>query len=68
MFGLKKLLRLGQADSAGGASVCACAALGALVGVDGVDITFRNSANGAFIDAGSACNAVFANYVSHSLI
>ena len=57
---------LGQADSAGGASVSASAAFGALVGVDAVDITFGDSANGAFIDAGATCYTVFANYVSHS--
>ena len=43
-------------------------AFGAFVGIDGVDITFRNSANWAFIDAGSASNAVFANYVSHNCL
>ena len=57
---------LAQADSAGGASVSTSATLGALVGVDAVDITFGDSANGAFIDAGATCYTVFANYVSHS--
>ena len=61
-------LRLGQADSARGASVSASAALRALVGVDAVDIAFRDSANGAFVNASAASNAVFTNYVSHSSI
>ena len=61
-----RLCFLGQADSAGGASVSARATLSALVGVDAVDIAFGDSANGAFIDASAACYTVFANYVSHS--
>ena len=61
------MLRLAQADGAGGASLCTGATLGALVGVDAVDITFADSANGTFIDTGAASNAVFTNYVSHDV-
>ena len=58
---------LAEADSTRGASVSAGAALGALIGVDAVDIALGDSANGTFVDAGAASNAVFTNYVSHSL-
>lgn len=67
LFRLSLMTESGEADSARGASVGTGAALGALVGVDGIDIAFRDSANGTFVDAGAASNAVFANYVSHSL-
>ena len=60
-----ELQALGQADGAGGASISAGAALCALVGVDAVDIALGDCSNGAFVDAGAASNAVFANYVSH---
>jgi len=56
-----------EADSAAGASVGTGAALGAFVGVDAVDVALRDSANGTFVDAGAACNAVITNYVSHSI-
>ena len=58
----------GEADSARGTSISTSTTFSALVGVDAVDVAFRDSANGALINAGSACNAVFANYVSHSVI
>ena len=61
-------LRLGQADSAGGASISASTAFRALVGVNAIDIAFRDSANGAFVDTGAASYAVFANNVSHNSI
>ena len=57
---------LAEADSARGASVSAGATLGALVGIDAVDVAFRDSANGTFVDASAASNAVFTNYVSHN--
>jgi len=57
---------LWKADSAGGASVSASATLGALVGVDAIDVALRDSANGAFVDAGATSNAVGTNYISHS--
>lgn len=57
-----------EADGAAGTSVSASAALGALVGVDAVDITFRDSANRAFVDTGATGNTVIANYVSHSIV
>ena len=56
-----------QRDSAGGTCISACAALCALVGVDRIDITLGNSANGAFVDTSAASNAIFTNLVSHSL-
>ena len=59
--------RLGQADSTGGASISACATLCALVWIDAVDVAFRNSANGTFVNASATCNAVFTNYVSHNV-
>ena len=59
-------LRLGKGDSARGASIGTCATLRAFVGIDAIDIAFRDSANGAFINASAASNAVFTNYVSHS--
>ena len=62
----RRLWGLAQADSALGASISASATLGALVGINAVDIAFGNCANGTFVDAGSTCYTVFANYVSHS--
>ena len=56
----------GQSDSARGASVSAGAALCALVGVDAVDVAFSDGANGTFVDASAASDAVFTNYISHS--
>lgn len=67
-FCVFELLRLGQADSAGGAGISASATFGALVGVDAVDVTFGDSANGTFVDAGAASYAVFTNYISHSCV
>jgi hypothetical protein len=57
-----------ERDGAGGASVGTGAALGALIGVDGVDIAFRDGTNGTFVDTGAACYAVFTNFVSHSFL
>ena len=58
---------LGQADGTAGASVSASATLGALVGVDAVDVALGDSANGAFVDTCAASNTIFTNYVSHSI-
>ena len=58
---------LGQADSATGASISTGATLGALVGVDRIDVALRDSANGAFVDTCAASNTIFTNYVSHSI-
>ena len=56
-----------EADGATGASVSAGATLGALVGVDAVDVALRDSANGTFVDTCAASNTIFTNYVSHSI-
>ena len=53
-------------DSAGGANICASAAINTNAGVDRVLSAFRDSARGAFIDASAASNAIVANYVSHN--
>jgi hypothetical protein len=57
-----------ERDGAGGTSVGTGAALGALIGVDRIDITLRDSANGAFVDTSAASYAVFTNFVSHSFL
>ena len=64
-FFLFFLLR--KADSLIGTYVCTSATLGAKVRVDGIDVTFGDSLGGAFADTGTACDAVFTNYISHSL-
>ena len=56
-----------RVDSLGGADTCACAAFGASFGVDGILVAFGDGANGAFINASTACDAVVTNYVSHVL-
>lgn len=48
------------------ASIGASAALSAHSRIDLVDVSFGNSANGAFVNTSSACNAIIANNVSHS--
>ena len=55
-----------RSDSAGGANICASAAVNTYAGVDRVLSAFRDSARGAFIDASAASNAIVANYVSHN--
>ncbi len=52
-------------DCLGGAYRCAGAAVDAGVGVDVVDVTFRDSANGAFGEAGAASDTFVGDYVSH---
>lgn len=44
-------------DSFARANACACTAIDAFVRVDNIDIACRNSLNGAFVDAGAACDA-----------
>jgi len=62
------LCRLGLgSDSAHRASVSASAAVNAEVGVDFVDVSFGDSALGAFACACSTCYAVFRNFVSHNI-
>ena len=58
---------LSLGDSTAGARICAGAAGNADIGVDGVLFAFRDSAGGAFVDAGAASDAVVTNYVSHNV-
>mgnify|MGYP001521402384 CR=1 len=44
-------------NSFAGANAGAGTAVDALLGVDYIDIACRNSLNGAFVDAGAACDA-----------
>ena len=52
-------------DCLGGAYRCAGAAVDAGVGVDNVDVAFRDSAHGAFGEAGAASDTFVGDYVSH---
>lgn len=58
-------LRLFGHDRALGADAGAGAAVYAGLGIDLVDVTGRNRAHRAFVDAGTASNAIFSNLVSH---
>ena len=60
-------LSLRQADSLVRANSGARTTLCAEFGVDLVDVALGNCLNGALTDACSTCDAVFTNYVSHSL-
>lgn len=55
-----------ERDSTAWAYACASTALGALVRIDRIDITFRNSTHWAFVDASTACYAFVRNFVSHT--
>ena len=55
-----------RVDSTGGASVGASAAINAFIGIDFVDIAFRDSVGGTFAHASAASNTIIANNVSHS--
>ena len=57
---------LSLGNSTAGARICAGAAGNTDIGVDGVLFAFADSASGAGVDAGSACNAFVTNYVSHN--
>ena len=57
-----------EADSSWGASVGTSATLGAFVRIDGVDVAFGDSSNGALINAGAACYTVVTDYVSHNCL
>jgi hypothetical protein len=50
-----------------GTNIGACATIGANLRINFVDITFRNSLNGALIDTGSASGAIFIYFVSHDI-
>ena len=45
--------------------ISAGTALGAHFGVDRILVTFRDCANGAFIDTSAASDTIVTNYVSH---
>ena len=59
--------QLGGVDGARGANISASTAVCAEIGVDRIDVAFADSTSGTFVDAGTACNAVVTNYVSHSV-
>jgi hypothetical protein len=65
MFCKKTCCKELEGDSSAGASVSAGSALGAHIGVDTIDITFRNSAHGAFVFASTASDTIGRNFVSH---
>ena len=52
-------------DSVGGANLGASATLDAGIGIDVVDITFRNSLYGAVGQTGATGDTLVGNYVSH---
>ena len=49
------------------ASAGASAATNAGIRVDDIDVAFRNSAHGAFVNAGAASNAAVCDFVSHNV-
>ncbi len=51
--------RLNRAD------ICTCTAIGANIRIDLVDVALRYSFNRTFIYTGSACSAIFVDFVSH---
>ena len=63
------LLRLFTGDDGlAGANLSASAALDASVGIDNVDVAFRDSLNRAVGQAGAASDTFVSNYVSHCKI
>ena len=50
------------------ASTGAGAATNALIGINDIDATFRNSAHRAFIDASAASDAFVCDFVSHNVL
>lgn len=54
-------------NSLAGANTCAGTAVDALVGINHIDVTSRNSLYGALADAAAAGNARIGNFVSHNL-
>ncbi len=52
-------------DSLAGANACAGTAVDANIGVDNIDIAFRDSLNGTFGETSAASNTRVCNYVSH---
>lgn len=50
-----------------GAHVCTGTTIGADIRVDFIYVSLRNSFDRTFINTGSACSAIFADFVSHDL-
>ncbi len=50
------------------ANISTCAAIGADFGINFIDVTLRDSFNGAFVDAGSASGAIVTYFISHDLV
>lgn len=63
-----RCVSLARNDSFAGANFRARTALDAFVGIDVVDVAFRNCFNGANGEAGAASNAFVSDYVSHSFV
>lgn len=55
-------------DCVVGANRCAGTAVDAGIGIDVIDVAFRNSAHGAFGKTGAASYACISDYVSHSCV
>ena len=64
---MTEFYQLGGIDSARGANISASAAVCTHIGINRIDVAFADCASGTFVDAGTACNAVVTNYVSHSV-
>jgi hypothetical protein len=64
LFSLFRMILL-RMDCLYGTNVCASSAVSANFRVDFIDIAFGNSFYGTFIDAGSACDAIVIDYMSH---
>lgn len=52
-------------DSLAGANLCAAAALDASIGIDVIDVAFRDSLYGTYGETSAASNALISDYVSH---
>jgi hypothetical protein len=55
-------------DRFDGTNICASATVCAYFRIDFIDIALRNCFYRTFIDAGSACDAIFADNMSHDSI
>jgi hypothetical protein len=61
---LMKML-LGRVYGFNGTYICTCAAIGAFIRINFINVTFSDSFNRTFINAGSTSGAVIINYVGH---
>lgn len=57
-----------ERDSSAGACICASAAFGAHIGVNGITVAFGDSTHRAFVFACTASDTIFRNFVSHGCI